>query len=45
MSTYCKKCIDCDMIVYYDEMEPIYCDQCGNKFVLRGFTAINYGSQ
>ena len=26
-----KQCLDCDIIIYYDEMEPIYCDQCARS--------------
>jgi len=31
MTCESKHCIDCDLTVYYDELEPFYCDQCGDK--------------
>jgi len=31
MTCESKHCIDCDMTIYYDELQPFYCDQCGKK--------------
>jgi len=25
----CKHCTNCDITVYWDELAPSYCDQCG----------------
>ena len=33
--TETKTCINCEITIYYDEMEPIYCDQCGKILCLK----------